>query len=1611
MGDVFDRMAQSQPNQSVARPLPEIPEPVMNVATDQRGMVGDTPVTLHGVSPEELKAATTAPGGDVFDRMAQQSAVTASTSTTKMTGAGSNTDWNNEKTPSKIWQDVSEPLIPQGHLNKALKEYATSAPTKFSEKHPYAAAAAKGLAGTVSDTMEFARGLTSPLAIATLGLGELGQIPGAVGKIAKAGGALAGVGFGAQGVGQVASGVEQIQKEGLTPETIQETLGGAGQALLATSPLRGEPTPEGRTSLRPAVEETAGVEAPIAALQQENPDVFTRMAAKVATPGKATEFQEKYTKPAAKRQAISTLSQVATDKIAAHEALVNGEAAPEEITGTQTAGEHITPDEIWPDMQRTAGKTWQKAREASDRDMSAWQERKTAAEESHKASVEHYNDLVDAHNADPANADNPIERQVYDPAEADVPEKPKTYDGLKADLDAAESRLGKNNPTDVREKAKQTDVPKAEKALDKFFQDHEEQVPKAEYDSAQQLWADSMRFKEIATNLRSKLVKGTLTGNDIRGLEAVVDNKAVTRRGAAGLGEFNRLVGPEAKANLKNIARLFDPLEKTDPRSGVIASWGKYIVKHALTTIFYPVLGIGALGVEGANIALEFFMNHVMFDPEFGSMFGKLADATKAAFSAGTQVPVEIAGKFRDMVLGLAEKYKASRLGGEEGAVSLGGVKKARTGESPFDTHKNDNQHIEQAKQENPEGTASDWLKRAQELKDAAKAPDTSVIGPRIAKPRTPGEPLEHGFDMRSAEDLGNAAREANEKEQGPLPRGERRKLERTPQEQETQKLFGQARQELGDDATSDQIMARVEELRGGVAAGADAYNKAEGRAPIKHEALEPDARRAEIADAFDEMKHDPNDPKVKASYAALKDEVAKQWDYATKKMGITIEPSDTDPYHSEQELFDDVKNNKHLGVWRGGNPLEKGHPLAEVDSKTGENYNTMLRAVHDLFGHVAAENKFGEAGEESAWNLHKQMFSKEAMPAMTTETRGQTSWFFNNKGVRGGEPLGQFATQKAGLLPEDMNERTNFHDTVSSDELAKYHNKNRGFTLNGREGFMKDQPGYSVAGEHPELEQVLPGQNISTKALEEYRNRPEVKEVLKNPNNSLGAWFHKGNTHLEVSKLMQDRNAAIAEGQRLNQNEIYDHAAKEGIPTGGNAGDVAAAAAAPDFSGSEITTRRPTSVKGDLGNKPNQHANMDAVEQASRKVPSGKTAMGKAKMGYKEKLARTVADYTGIDYTDEELKNPDTVLRKFVNRAADNLEWLYNQVPEEIRGRTRQWYDAANSVVGNMAGSYGFTPEQGAGVTAVLSPQNPWDNNLGMAKRTMDIYRNRQNFPYSPDMEKMAAELKKVPTQTKAFKGLLKDISGKKLSEVTNSDSDVQAVQRALWIRLYDEAHGSPLNDQYAPTGEVVGHSPDTKSWIGLDHVGKAVKILEDGSITNINDVMGQGHKVRNFYNNLINPNSKAGHVTIDTHATAAAHLQPFGANELEAKHNFGGTLKGTPGPPSESSTGIQGTYPLYAEAYQRVARKLGILPRELQSVTWEAIKALMGDEKKTPELKARVKEIWQDVQDGKLTPAKARDSIKNAANGFSKPAWMSDEEWEKLGAEGDDTSFEGGE
>jgi hypothetical protein len=234
-------------------------------------------------------------------------------------------------------------------------------------------------------------------------------------------------------------------------------------------------------------------------------------------------------------------------------------------------------------------------------------------------------------------------------------------------------------------------------------------------------------------------------------------------------------------------------------------------------------------------------------------------------------------------------------------------------------------------------------------------------------------------------------------------------------------------------------------------------------------------------------------------------------------------------------------------------------------------------------------------------------------------------------------------------------------------------------------------------------------------------------------------------------------------------------------------------------------------------------------------------------------------------------------------------------------------------------------------------------------------------------------------------------------------------AYDKAAWIRVYDESHNGRTMPNYAPDGSIrglarnpVSNQPTVSHWNSTNGIAKAVSILEDGSKENIHTQLGEMHKVRNFYNNIIDPWSKSGDVTIDTHAVGAGHLRPMGGSSEEVMHNFGSSFKPTPaqaaaGMKASSSqasavTGVQGTYGLYAEAYRQAAAKLGILPRELQSITWEGIRSLYESRAKTDELKSTISQIWKDHKNGEVSIDRARNQILKAAGGFKNPKWLSD-------------------
>lgn len=355
-----------------------------------------------------------------------------------------------------------------------------------------------------------------------------------------------------------------------------------------------------------------------------------------------------------------------------------------------------------------------------------------------------------------------------------------------------------------------------------------------------------------------------------------------------------------------------------------------------------------------------------------------------------------------------------------------------------------------------------------------------------------------------------------------------------------------------------------------------------------------------------------------------------------------------------------------------------------------------------------------------------------------------------------------------------------------------------------------------------------------------------------------------------------------------------------------------------------------------------------------------------------------------------DKAQQPDAVAEAFVKRAADNLLWLYNQVDPAVRNRSKRWYDGARLITRRWAERYELPDRAVAGVLAALSPQTDWYNNVNLAERILDITAYHGGKDWDAAMSEVADQF--FPTGP--LRDLVDRIGGRSL-EALAAQGEPLGLQ-ALWVRIFDQAHHAPGVYAVTPEGEFLDRAGATVSWQNLNAIGKALSIIADPRIENVSTQMGLKHKVRSFYNNIMSPASDVD-VTVDTHAVAAALLRPLSSNSPEVIHNFGFSLskdkqpKGWVAAKNVGVSGATGTYGLYADAYRRAAAEAGVLPREMQSIVWEAVRVLYPAAWKRNTLnQERIDAIWTKYREGTISIDQAREEVINVTGGIRKPDWF---------------------
>lgn len=357
-------------------------------------------------------------------------------------------------------------------------------------------------------------------------------------------------------------------------------------------------------------------------------------------------------------------------------------------------------------------------------------------------------------------------------------------------------------------------------------------------------------------------------------------------------------------------------------------------------------------------------------------------------------------------------------------------------------------------------------------------------------------------------------------------------------------------------------------------------------------------------------------------------------------------------------------------------------------------------------------------------------------------------------------------------------------------------------------------------------------------------------------------------------------------------------------------------------------------------------------------------------------KNAAVIQTYPNITATE-----PMQAADELVTHVKDNLLYLYDSVPPATRERSKQWYVGARKIVDDLSVEYEVPDQSVAGVMAVLSPQKDWFMNVSLGKRVIDIHQTKANEPWTDDMMSTAQQI----FGQEKYAPILQGIAGKTYSQLETPG------EKAMWLRIYDQTYNPREHNIISPEGETQGVRLSGSGevyktgWGSLSEIAKAIDILDNPSVENISGQLGSQHKVRSFYNNMYAPMDEAGDVTIDTHAVAAGLLRPLSGNSTEVTHNFGGT-----GIANSSITGAKGTYGLYAEAYRQAAKERGILPREMQSITWEAIRGLFNPRYKGQASNVQyVDNIWSQYKSGELSLEEARNAVIEHAGGIEAPEW----------------------
>ena len=700
------------------------------------------------------------------------------------------------------------------------------------------------------------------------------------------------------------------------------------------------------------------------------------------------------------------------------------------------------------------------------------------------------------------------------------------------------------------------------------------------------------------------------------------------------------------------------------------------------------------------------------------------------------------------------------------------------------------------------------------------------------------------------------------------------------------------------------------------------------------------------ISDAFDAMKDDPTNPEVAAAYKALAEETIDQFEFIIKA-GYNVEINNNEPYSSSGEMIEDLRTNKRMKIFstesgfgdeaitekqRSENPLLQRTKYKDVN---GEPLlvNDLFRFVHDFFGHAKRGNGFGAKGEENAWDVHSRMYTPQARRAMTSETRGQNS-YVNFSGV--------------------------------NDEAFALRDKARKLRKEGKTEEAAELVGkvYEIMKFADQKVGLLPDEFVENP----YDNAPTLQEVSEDgepvsKEQIDDSVFGKIKGTEKISKAGNQSTVRTKSGEELQNMKAEDILGGNFSPSG----------QATSFLANMSRGLFSYKKKGKIVSIPiafESNSLFKSIESALKKYKNPKSTKAyPSKVKYKNHIKN--------DVLRPAVESASFQFKEFMKA---NIRQLYYSLTPEFIDASKRWYDGANRIANRLAEEYDISADQSAGILAVLSPQNDWFNNIENARQFLEVVTKYKEVSFDKDLLDAAAKYSNSKSSApgdsefiKRLKGYFEKYNGMSIADIEKIETD-QGVDLSLvkanMVRAISMAKLPQTVNEFAPDGNVAGLYSSPHIWMTDNVIANAFGIYNDPK--NTSKYLGNGNKVRNFYNNIADPNSKDGYLTADTHALAVALNVPTSAADAGGFGLFGG----------EKSF----KYALVKDAYIEVAEELGILPRQLQSVTWEAVRT--GLNEKSRKNKSKTHKLINKLKKSTLNyDERAKEIIR--INPSDTPAW----------------------